>query len=105
MKGYKKPHLLAHEKINFDISEIFKRRLDKLGNKYRVDCDTFVEKNYQEALQRHFDIIFDEMDEYQREYDEDTSNGTISFKQKKWEEYVREVLKKTIRCAQSKSNL
>ncbi len=30
MKGYKKPHLLAHEKIHFDISEIFKRRLDKL---------------------------------------------------------------------------
>lgn len=97
MKGYKKPHLLAHEKIHFDISERFKRRLNELCDKYRADCDTFVEKNYQEALQHDFDIIYDEMDKYQREYDGDTSNRTISFKQKKWEEYVREMLKKTIR--------
>tara|TARA_B110000902_G_scaffold257354_1_gene325377 strand:+ start:905 stop:1414 length:510 start_codon:yes stop_codon:yes gene_type:complete len=97
MKGYKKPHLLAHEKIHFDISEIFKRRLDKLCDRYRVDYDTFIKRDYQEALQRDFDIIFDEMDKYQREYDEDTSHGTISFKQKKWEKDIREALKNTNR--------
>ncbi len=37
------------------------------------------------------------MDEYQPEYDGDTSHGTISFKQKKWEKDIREALKNTNR--------
>ena len=62
-----------------------------------MDYDTFIKRDYQEALQRDFDIIFYEMDEYQREYDGDTSHGTISFKQKKWEKDIREALKNTTR--------
>jgi len=97
MKGYKKPHLLAHEKVHFDIAEVFKRRLDKLYDRYRVDYDTFVKRNYQEALQNDFDMIFEKMDDYQREYDGNTSHGTISFNQKEWEKDIKEILEKTSR--------
>jgi len=92
MKGYKKPELLAHEQIHFHIAEIYKRKLDEICEKYRVDYQTFKNKNYQQKLQADFDTIFNLMDAYQKLYDNETEHGTIKSKQKEWENKVKKEL-------------
>ncbi len=94
MKGFKKPHLLKHEKVHFDIAEIFKRKLDVLYQEYRVDYDTFIKKGYEKSLQKDFDHIFDEMDAYQEKYDKETEHGTKNTKQSEWERLIQKNLKK-----------
>lgn len=92
MKGYKKPELLAHEQIHFHIAEIYKRKLDTLCEKYRVDHRTFVSKGYQRKLQRDFDLCFTQMDEYQKLYDKETNHGTLTAKQLEWEKKIKKEL-------------
>ena len=92
IKGYKKPELLAHEQIHFHIAEIYKRKLDRLCDAYRVSYRQFVSRNYQKKLQADFDRIFNEMDAYQRKYDAETQHGTIKSKQDIWEKSVNKEL-------------
>jgi len=92
MAGYKKPHLLAHEKIHFDIAEIYKRRLDKICNAYRTTYDEFIKNELNLELQRDFDKVFEEMDDFQEKYDLETKHGTDSIMQKKWEKEIKKLL-------------
>ncbi len=92
MKGFKKPELLAHEQIHFHIAEIFKRKLDQMCDKYRVDDRTFFARNYQKKIQADFNQIFNEMEAYQQLYDKETGHGTIKSKQDFWEKKIKKEL-------------
>ncbi|MFK7757321.1 MAG: hypothetical protein AB8B53_10365 [Flavobacteriales bacterium] len=92
MKGYKKPYLLEHEKMHFHIAELYKRKLEAICKKYRVDHRTFVNRGFDKALQRDFDRIFNEMEAYQNKYDKETEHGTKRKTQLEWEAKLKEEL-------------
>ena len=92
MRGYKKPYLLEHEKMHFHIAELYKRKLDIFCEEYRVDHKTFVKNGFEKALQRDFNLIFDEMEAYQDKYDKETEHGTNKPAQAQWETKLKREL-------------
>ena len=76
-------HLLRHEQLHFDITELFVRKLRKQLAKFGDDC---------EALAKHIDEYYKrnykEFVAYQDQYDHETQHSLDKEKQAYWEEKV-----------------
>jgi FtsZ-binding cell division protein ZapB len=83
-------YILAHEQYHFNITEYWSRKLKK-----DLSSAHFSTKNYKEKisdLQKENTLQCKEM---QTEYDTETKHSIIKSEQKKWQEKIDELLKKT----------
>lgn len=79
-------HILGHEQLHFDISELFARRMRK-----RLSEITFTLKIKAEVRKIYKDIL-KELNEYQELYDWETDFSRNPEKQLEWEQKVAKVL-------------
>ena len=86
----KTDNLLMHEQLHFDIAEYFARKLRK-----EFKQNSFTTENYQTKSAAIFNKNFEEYQNYQTAYDEETRHGIIPEEQAKWEEKVRSLLAKS----------
>lgn len=82
-KGKRSSSLLKHEQLHFDITELHARKLRKIISEYKLT------PNIKGDLQNIFNSIHKERIEMQNLYDRETSHGTDTVNQKKWEEKVK----------------
>jgi hypothetical protein len=75
--------LLEHEKLHFDIVELFARRM-------RREFEISDEKD----LEKIYDCNMLMLDEFQDRYDSETDHGIINSEQNCWIEYVKDELRK-----------
>lgn len=78
-----KLNLLEHEKLHFDIVELFAR---KMRREFGISNEDDIEKIY--------DCNMLILDEFQDRYDSETNHGIIDSEQNCWIEYVKDELKK-----------
>jgi hypothetical protein len=83
----KTDHILGHEQGHFDITEIFARKLNKLTGEYKFNKNT-----YQRDLQKIYDDIQDEKEEFQNQYDNETDYSRNKEKQTKWLDKISKML-------------
>ena len=76
---YKTEYILSHEQGHFDITEIFARKLNKKISEYRFD-----RASYQADLQKIYQNILDEKEQFQNQYDEETDFSRNKEKQAEW---------------------
>ncbi len=89
------PELLAHEQFHFHITELYARRMRQEFREFEVGVEQFIEEHLIEKLKDLFNSIYDEMENTQKEYDEDTSHGTKQDVQDKWQATIEGQLKST----------
>ncbi len=80
-------HLLRHEQLHFDITELFTRKLRKKLAELEDPCGRNSGK-----VQGIYDRNFDEMNRYQKRYDKETKHSINESAQKIWEERVKREL-------------
>ena len=83
----KTDHILAHEQGHFDITEIFARKLNKLTGEYKFNKNSF-----QLDLQKIYDDIQKEKEEFQNLYDDETDYSRNKEKQTEWLKKIEEML-------------
>ncbi len=76
---YKTEYILSHEQGHFDITEIFARKLNQRIGAYRFDRN-----NYKTDLQKIYQNILDEKEQFQNQYDEETDFSRNKDKQAEW---------------------
>lgn len=89
-KNHKTKELLAHEQLHFDISELYAR---KLRQQLDIYLDTFDDKSdYQKESEAIFNVILEEWDQKQDQYDKETDHGRHIKRQEYWSKEVRQGL-------------
>ena len=86
--GKHDPHLLAHEQLHFDISELHARKFRKAIEEYQISKD--IKKDLREIYYR----IESERQEMQEKYDAESNHGLQFEAEKEWQLFVKEELKK-----------
>lgn len=81
-------HLLAHEQLHFDITELYTRKLRKLISEMEGDCE-----RASRSLQKVYDRNYEALAKYQAQYDRETKHSIIEEEQLRWEKKVQEELK------------
>ena len=76
---YKTDYILSHEQGHFDITEIFARKLNKKISEYKFD-----RSNFKTDLQKIYQDILDEKEQFQNQYDEETDFSRNKDKQAEW---------------------
>jgi len=79
--------LLAHEQVHFDISEVFARKLHKAFTKYKY------KKTFQQDIEAIFQKTVQEMEDFQKQYDDETDHSKNKPEQMKWEKKIEDLLK------------
>lgn len=79
----KSKQLLRHERMHFDIVELFARRI-------RYEFDISVEKDLESIYDKNMILL----DNYQDRYDFETKHGIVESEQSCWNEYISDELKK-----------
>lgn len=87
--GSKNQHLLEHEQLHFDISELHARKLRKLL--YSVDASK-LNKDSKEYLNAFYEKIDKERSAMQKAYDNESDHGLNKQAQSKWRHYVNQEL-------------
>lgn len=88
---YESEHLLKHEQLHFDISELFARKLrEKLS---KVD-NSKLSKNSSDQLNKLYEDIAAERGLMQEQFDKETNHGSIKEAELKWQLQVAEALTK-----------
>jgi hypothetical protein len=89
VKDIKTDELLAHEKLHFDITELWARKF-----RQKIKGQTFNFKTFQKELNAVQSAIHEESKEMQIAYDKETRHAEIVVSQKKWEKKIAEDLYK-----------
>lgn len=76
---YKTDYILSHEQGHFDITEIFARKLNKRISEYKFD-----KTSYKIDLQKIYQDILEEKEQFQNQYDEETDFSRNKDKQAEW---------------------
>jgi hypothetical protein len=76
---YKTEYILSHEQGHFDITEIFARKLNKRISEYKFDS-----VKYKTDLQKIYQDILDEKEQFQNQYDDETDFSRNKDKQAEW---------------------
>ena len=79
-------HILAHEQLHFDISEIYARKMSAImrATKFTSQVRREVKKIYQQ--------INKEMDDFQNTYDNETNFSRDTAKQAVWKQKIEKLL-------------
>jgi hypothetical protein len=77
--------LLNHEQIHFDIAEIFARKLRSKLSTLKSPCD-------RSSVLTLYQSIDNELVDFQKQYDIETSHGTSKNKQQEWSSKVNNLL-------------
>ena len=86
--GSESPHLLKHEQLHFDISELQARRFRKALSQYKIS------KNIKADLNKLYKKHEKERLHTQQQFDRETRHSMDKEAQIKWETYVQKELKK-----------
>lgn len=81
--------LLEHERLHFDITELFTRKLIKQLTALKDPCGRDMEK-----MQTIYNENFEEYDAFQNRYDRETKHSINEEKQKYWENLVERELER-----------
>lgn len=82
-------HVLSHEQLHFDISELYARKFRKLLASYRFT------KNAKAEVKAIYDKVLTELSAFQSRYDHETNYSRDPEKQKAWNRMVAEALSRT----------
>ncbi len=88
-ENQKKPGVLNHEQLHFDLSEIYARKMRKSFHESNLTGGSL-----NSTAKSIFRICFQEFEENQNLYDLETGNGLIEDKQIEWDKKIRNELKK-----------
>jgi len=102
--GQATPAVLEHEQGHFDLTQVFKRRLDARTDaliRAPVACqgDTlagaqaYAERAAAQAIQREFDTVWQEYTAAQAQYDAGTEHGSIREAQSRWSASIAQALR------------
>ncbi len=80
--------LLEHERVHFDITELFARKFTKKLQSLRYPCGRDVEK-----IQQLYDDNMVEYDGYQQRYDKETNHSIDKGAQKQWQIKIANALR------------
>ncbi|HSV89265.1 MAG TPA: DUF922 domain-containing protein [Bacteroidales bacterium] len=83
-------HILNHEQIHFDISELFARKLRKRLN----ELQGLTHRNIQQKVNAVYQEILSAHDAFQQRYDRETNHSNHHRKQEEWNEMVQNLLDK-----------
>lgn len=86
----KTEYILAHEQCHFDITEIYARKLNQAMLEYKFDS-----KNYKGDLDKIYQKIVKEKQDFQKLYDLETDHSRNKEKQKEWLKKIEDLLKLT----------
>lgn len=81
--------LLEHERLHFDITELYTRKLIKKLTSLDDPCGKDMDK-----IQRIYDDNFNDYDAFQNRYDRETKHSVDAEKQKYWENLVKQELER-----------
>ena len=84
---HKTDYILSHEQGDFDIAEIFARKLHKKMSEYRFD-----KRTYNKKLGEIYDEIVEEKSEMQNDYDKETRHSINKEKQAQWLKKIERLL-------------
>ena len=84
---YKTDYILAHEQCHFDITELFARRLNKAMMEYQ-----FNSTSYKNDLNKMYEDIVKEKQDFQLLYDKETDHSKIKEKQQEWQKKIEKLL-------------
>ncbi|MFC2175837.1 DUF922 domain-containing protein [Bacteroidota bacterium] len=82
-------HLLEHEQLHFDITELFVRKLRKQLSLIGKDCGKL-----NQHIEEYYNKNYTELVSYQANYDRDTKHSMNSEAQKRWRIKVNEELER-----------
>jgi len=85
------PHILSHEQLHFDITELYARKFRK-----RIAETNFTNNIFSE-MNKINDKVNQELDLVQNKYDIETNHSINPIMQKKWEEHIHNELKKLLK--------
>lgn len=89
-EGKMTPHLLAHEQLHFDITELHARKLRKIMQ----DFDYRNTLNLKSILQANYMAIEASLSKMQKAYDAESRHSINLEQQLKWQKYIKEELEK-----------
>ena len=78
-------YLLDHEKLHFDICELYRRIL----NQHLAELQTISFSKAEKTLSRVFDEVFAQYQKEQRAYDQETDHSVIKIEQSKWNQKIQ----------------
>ncbi|MEI7670363.1 MAG: DUF922 domain-containing protein [Pseudomonadota bacterium] len=81
--------LLNHERLHFDITELFARKFSQQLSEKDFDD----EKNMSAAIQKIYNSIIEELNKTEDLYDKETEHGINKAKQKQWSDSIQSQLK------------
>ncbi len=87
-KGKATDVLLNHERMHFDLGEVYARKLRKVLLEYTYNRETI-----NEDIQNLYNNMFAECQVAQKQYDKDTDHSKIQAKQDKWDAKITSLLK------------
>lgn len=88
--GKDSPHLLAHEQLHFDITELHARMLRKTME----ELDVKGTKNLKPTLQAIYNNLEKSRANMQKRFDAESRHSMVPEAQLKWQKYIEEELKK-----------
>lgn len=87
--GMQSNDLLKHEQMHFNIAELFAEKLKREFDTYSYTA------SYNTQILQVFNQVKIEYQTMQLEYDEETSHSLNKVKQKEWEDFIKNELRKT----------
>ncbi|QED37494.1 DUF922 domain-containing protein [Antarcticibacterium arcticum] len=90
-KGSQNDHLLQHEQLHFDITELHARKLKKQLAEVKVNS---LGQQPREVLNRYYKIIDKERTLMQQKYDRETRHSIDKDAQARWHKYIANELNK-----------
>lgn len=88
LKDKSNEHILGHEQLHFDITELYARMFRAQISKVEVN------QNVKKQLNRLHDLINLAVSETQKKYDEETQHSINAVKQREWNNFIEKELAK-----------
>ena len=86
LKGHSNDHILGHEQLHFDITELYARKFREQLKRLKVN------QNLKEQMNRLHTAINEALNETQKRYDEQSSHSINTEMQKQWESFIAKAL-------------
>ena len=90
LKSKVNSHILEHERLHFDITELFARKMRK-----RIESSSFT-GNINEEMNIIYAETREALSKMQKQYDRETQHSQNKEKQLEWQVYVKQELRKLI---------
>ena len=88
LKAKSNEHILSHEQLHFDITELYARMFREQISKIEVN------QNVKKQLNRLHDLINVAVSETQKKYDKETQHSINAVKQREWNNFIEKELDK-----------